>query len=301
MVLLIMLLAIVLYIPTIPPVQAHINQWTWLPPYISRVDGSYVIYKDGSTAQLEVPVYNNITGATKGLNVSRVIITFDWGGASSKKILNLDNLTTIGWHQTYTFTVSFIANATEAISSTWQHTYTITIENVNATMGKLTPLTRSWDYYGGSNKWKYVVYSTNQSDALDLQREYGSFVSSYPLTYFTYVYARQLAGQAQIEGSMASSDYTTSQNYASAKTHYQTALNLYSDALTAEKSYKTAIQNASLNTTLTTNAAALIEANAALTSANAVLNQSYSWILFGIGFIIISTGMLIYLVKKPKT
>jgi len=315
LILLTMLLAILISMPTIRPAQAHINQWTWLPPYVSKVDGSYVIYKHGSTAQLEVPVYNDIAGATYGLNVSKVIISFDWGGVSSNKTLDFSaSPVKIKWHETYTFTVSFLANATEAVSSAWQHIYTIYVENVNVTGASLTPLSRSWDYFGGSNRWKYIVYSTNQSDALDLQTKYSSYVSSYPLTYFTDADARQLAGQAQIEGSIASNDYTNRQNYDSANTRYQTALNLYSEALTAEKKYKTAIQNASLNTTLTTNAAALIEANAAmveaeaarneayaaLIEANAALNQSYAWILFGIGFVIISTGVLMYLVKKPR-
>jgi len=50
--------------------------------------------------------------------------------------------------------------------------------------------------------------------------------------------------------------------------------------------------------------AAMIEANAAKTQAeattNAFINQSYAWILFGIGFVIIGIGTLVYAIRKPK-
>lgn len=325
-VLLSVLLVTLASMPMIRPAQAHINQWTWLPPYIDKVNGSYVIYKHGSTVQFKVPVENDLYA--NGLNVSKVVISFDWGGASSNKTLDLSaSPVQIGWNEIYTFTVSFVANATEAISSAWQHTYTVYVEHVNATGGSVTPpLSRDWDFFGGANKWKFIVYSTDQADALDLQTKYNSYVSSYPLSYFTDTDARQLAGQAQIEGAMASSDYADRQDYASAKSRYQTALNLYSQALTAEKNYQATLQNATLNTTLTANEAALInakanqtranatlvEANAAVITANATkiqaeaaLTKAYGFYFIGLGFALgwsfIGIGVIIYALRKPKS
>jgi len=306
------LLATLFFMPMIRPAQAHINQWTWLPPYIDKEDGSYVIYKNNSTAELKVPVCNDVNGATYGLNVSKVIISFDWGGATSNKTLDLSaSPVKIGWNQTYIFTVSFVANATEAVSSAWQHTYKIYVEHVNATRVRVGTLSRAWDDFGGSNKWKFRVYSTDQADALDLQTKYNSSVTSYPLTYFNDTDARQLAGQAQIEGSMALSDYNDRQDYASAHTRYQTALDLYAQALAEEKDYRTAYQNALLNTTLTRNAAALIEANAAMRQANAskiqaevALTNAYGLYFIGIGFAIgwtfIGIGVIVYALRRPK-
>lgn len=148
-----MFFVVLVSMPAVRPVQAYVNQWTWLPPYVSKVDGSYVVYKHNSTAQLAVPVYNDVAGAANGLNVSKVIISFDWGGASSNKTLDLSvSPVMIKWHETYTFTVSFTANATEAVSSVWQHTYTIYVENVNATGAQLPALSRPWDHFGSSNR-----------------------------------------------------------------------------------------------------------------------------------------------------
>jgi len=332
LILLSVFLGTLISIPMIHPAQAHINQWTWLPPYVNKVDGSYVTYKDGSTAQLKLPVYNDVAGADYGLNVSKVIISFDWGGASSNKTLNLSTSPVkLAWHQTYTFTVSFLANATEAVSSVWQHTYTIYVEHVNATGGPVGTLSRAWDYFGGLNKWKFIVYSTDQADALDLNTELESYISTYPWDEFNSIEAQQLAQQAEIHEAMGDTDYTRGE-YASAESHYQTGLSLYSQAITAEKDYQTTIQDAALNTTLTTNAAtmisanadmkyaeaakteadaALIEANAALTSANATkiqaeaaLTNAYGFFFIGLGFAIgwsfIGIGVIIYALKRPK-
>lgn len=273
-----------------------------------------------------MPVYNDFVGVNNVLNVSKVVISFDWGGASSNKTLDLSaSPVQVKWHETYTFTVSFVANATEAVSSEWEHEYIVYVEHVNATGGSLEPRSADWDDFGGSNKWRYVVYSTGQADALDLQTEYDSYVSAYPLNYFTDTDARQLAGQAQIEGSMAYDDYDDRQDYASAKTRYQTALNLYSQALTAEKNYRATFQDASLNTTLTANAAALIVAKAAQTTADAALveantaliegnatkiqaeaalTNAYGFYFIGLGFAIgwsfMGIGVIIYALRKPK-
>lgn len=293
---------VLILVPTIHPAQAYVTQWTWLPPYVSKVDGSYVVYRNGSTAKLVIPVYNDIAGAVNGLNVSKVIVSFDWGGTSSNKTLDLSaSPVKINWHNSYTFTVSFIADAAEAVSSSWRHTYTVYVENVNSSGMKTITLSIPWDYFGSSNKWMFVVYSTSQANALDLQVQYNSYVASYPLVYFTDTSARQLAGQAQIEGTIATNYYTNSQDYASATSRYQSALNLYGSALTSQASYGTKVQDANLNTTLTQNLLAKAEANAALVAATALLNQSYAYMLFGVGFVIISIGVLVYLAKRPKT
>jgi len=314
-------LTMAISISMISPAQAHIDQWTWLPPYISKVDGSYVIYKDGSTASLLVPVKNDV--GVDLMNVSLVYITFDW---NTNKTLDLSaNPTQIESGDTHFFTVSFEADATEAISSLIQHTYTVNVVYVNATGAINGTLSRNWDHFGGNNKWKFVVYSTDQADVLDLQSRYSSYTTNYPLDWFTDLDALLLAAQAQTEGTLAATDYNTYKDYASAKTRYTTALTLYGQAVATENEFIMDALDAELNTTLTSNAATMMNATAAMTyaeaaqteadaaviaanatkiQADAALTNAYGFYFIGLGFAIgwsfIGLGIMIYALRKPK-
>jgi len=286
----------------ISPAQANIEEWTWLPPYIKKGDG-VVVYRHGSTVKLIVPVEND--AYWNGLNVSKVIIGFDWG---QNKTLDLSaNIKQVGWDETEIFTVSFTADATEAVSSDWAHEYTIYVERVNATTGP-TEIVGTWSrlWSWASPAYKFVVFSTDQADALDLSAEYGSYYSAYPATYFTNVNASQLRGQAVIEASLGATYYTRGE-YASAKAQYETALDLYDQALTAERVWRTKVEEAELSVILTEAEAAMkeadaamVEAEAAMKQADAAVNQSYAWILFGLGFTFMGIATIIYAAKKPK-
>jgi hypothetical protein len=320
-VLLVLVLTAAISIAMINPAQADIQQWTWLPPYVSKVDGSYVVYKDGQTASLLVPVKNDV--GVNLMNVSLVYITFDW---NQNKTLDLSaSPERIESGATEFLTVSFVVSATEAVSSSIQHTYTVSVVYVNATGKIVGTLSRSWDFFGGNNKWKFVVYSTDQVDALDLQTRYNSYLTNYPLSWFINAEARLSAAQAQAEGTMATTDYATRQDYALAKTEYTTALSIYDQAVAKEDEFRTASENAMLNTTLTANAVAMMngsaalkygeaaqtEANAALITANATklqaeaaLTNAYGFYFIGLGFAIgwtfIGIGVIIYALRKPK-
>jgi len=306
--------------------KADIQQWTWLPPYISKVDGSYVIYKHGTTASLVVPVKNDVVTL---MNVSKVYITFDW---NANKTLDLSaSPKQIKSGATEFFTVSFTADAAEAISGSLQHTYDVTAVYVNATGGFVDKLTKAWDAL--ANDLKFVVYSTDQADTLNLAKEYTSYVSNFPpATYFTGAEAKKLVRQAQIAAYLGNYYYNTTVDYASSRTQYTAAINLYSQALVAEEEYIAAGQAASLNTTMTNNAAtkteadadmklaeaakteadaALVEANAAVIQANATVKQAdaaltnaYGFYFIGLGFALgwsfMGIGVIIYAWKKPK-
>ena len=284
----------------ISPAQADIEEYTWLPPYVKKgYDGFYgeyvVIYSHGSSVNIIVPVENDVY--PKGLNVSKVIISFDWG---QNKTLDLSTIKQIGHGETEIFTVSFTASATEAVSSDWAHEYTIYVEHVNATTGPTKIVgtwSRSWNYW--SPAYKFVVFPTDQADAYDLSLEYSSYASAYPTYSFSNINASQLAGQANIEASLGSTYYTRG-DHASAETQYQTALDLYSQALAAEMEWQTKVEEAELEIALTEAEAATTTADAAMITANAALSQSYAWILFGIGFIIMGLGVLVYAYKKPQ-
>jgi len=285
----------------ISPVQAYIEKFTWIPPYIKKGYDSYygeyvVIYRHGSSVNIIVPVENE--GYPNGLNVSKVIISFDWG---QNKTLDLSaNIKQIGHGETEIFTVSFTASATEAVSSDWAHEYTIYVEHVNATTGP-TEIVDTWSrpWYWWSPDYLFVVFPTVQADAYDLSLEYSSYASAYPTYSFSNINASQLAGQASIEAALGSMYYTRG-DYASAETQYQTALDLYSQALAAEMEWQTKVEEAELEIALTEAEAATTTADAAMITANAALNQSYAWILFGLGFIIMGLGVLVYAYKKPQ-
>ena len=280
----------------ISPAQASIEEFTWLPPYIEKVAYSHVAYRDGSTVRLKVPVRNHMY--SNGLNVSKVIISFDWG---QNKTLDLSaNIAQVGDDQTEIFTVSFTASATEAVSSDWKHTYTIYVEHVNATTGPTKIVgtwSREWSY--PSPYYRFVVFPTDQANAHDLSQECDAYASAYPTWSFKNVNASQLAGQASIEASLGDMYYTRG-DHALAETQYQTALNLYSQALAAEAEWRTKVEEAELEIALTEAEANLATANAMLKQADATVNQSYTWIMFGLGFVFMGIATIVYAYRKPK-
>jgi tetratricopeptide (TPR) repeat protein len=292
----------------ITPAQAYIERFTWLPPYMKKgYDGHYdeyvVIYRHDSTVNLMVPVEND--AYPNGLNVSKVIISFDWG---QNKSLDLsDSIEQIAWFETEMFTVSFTADATEAVSSEWAHEYTIYVEHVNATEGPTKIVgtwSRPWSWWWP--RYLFVVFTTDQADAMDLSQEYDAYASAFPSWSFDNIDAYQLAGQAGIEASLGDTQYSRG-DFDTAETHYRTALSLYDQALTAEAQWMTMIQEAELNITLTQAEtsraqadAMLKQAEAAMKTAEAIVNQSYAWILFGLGFVFIGVATIVYASRKPK-
>lgn len=286
----------------ISPAQAYIERFTWLPPYMKKGYDSYygayvVIYKDGSTVNLIVPVEND--GYPNGLNVSKVIVSFDWG---QNKTLDLSaNIEQVGWHETKIFTVSFTASATEAVSSDWPHEYTIHVEHVNATTGPFKTVddtwSRPWNWWSPS--YLFVVFPTDQANAYDLSQEYDSYASAYPTWSFSNINASQLAGQASIKASLGDMYYTRG-DYALAETQHQTALDLYNQALAAEAEWETKVEEAELEIALTEAEANMATANAMQRQADAAMNQSYSWILFGLGFVFMGIATIVYAFRKPK-
>jgi tetratricopeptide (TPR) repeat protein len=283
------------------PAQAYIERFTWLPPYMQKgFDSHYgnyvVIYRDGSSVNLIVPVDNE--AYPNGLNVSRVIVSFDWG---QNKTLALSSIEQVGWLETETFTVSFTASATEAVSSDWAHEYTIYVEHVNATTGPTKIVgtwSRPWNWWSPS--YMFVVFPTDQANATDLSSEYDSYASVFPTWSFNNINASQLAGQASIKASLGDTYYARG-DYSSAEDEYQAALDLYSQALVAEREWQTKVEEAELSIALTEADANLATANAMLRQADATVTQALAWILFGLGFVFMGVATIVYAYRKPKT
>jgi tetratricopeptide (TPR) repeat protein len=282
--------------------HAYIERFTWLPPYMKKGYDSYygayvVIYEDGSTVNLIVPVEND--WYLNGLNVSKVIVSFDWG---QNKTLDLSaNIEQVGWYETEIFTVSFTASATEAVSSDWPHEYTIYVEHVNATTGTVETVDETWSrpWNWWSPSYLFVVFPTDQANAYDSSQEYDSYANAYPTYSFSNINASQLAGQASIKASLGDMYYTRG-DYGLAETQYQNALNLYNQALAAEAEWETKVEKAELEIALTEAEANMAMANAMQRQADAAVNQSYSWVLFGIGFVLMGVATIVYAYRKPK-
>ena len=308
-------------LPMIKPAQAVNTDYYWVPPY-AWISGSDVAYDDGSAVELSVSVWNNDKGW--GYNVSKVVLNFTYLGvyktvdlsASPEKI-------TLGNAKTYT--ISFTADAAEFPNFVDGHYYQIRIENVNSTtapMKQLTPLTvATGDFW---------VYSAEYNDAYDLQDEFwNEYYDNFPWEWwFSSTEARFLGFEA-VQQAERGDDALDRSDFAAAKTYYEAAIELYKQALDAEKDWEQMWDDADLNTTLSQNAAIMTNANANMTWAEAdmtrangeaeaaviaangtrlqgeaALMNANGFFAIGIGFAIgwslIGVGVIIYAFKRPK-
>jgi hypothetical protein len=259
---------------------------------------------NGTEASLKVPVYNSMSGSSA--NITAVSLVFD-----TDYNITLDTVVNVTRYETKYFDFNFTADA-DILSNLWAHTYTIYVDMQSNYGTKYDDYwVRQWDYYYPA--YKFAVYLPDQKDIMDLSREFSAYYSSYPPSYFQSVEANILATQAGVEASIAQ-DFVSLGNFTEAKTHYQTAVDLYEQAFDAEEEKGAAIEEAELEKTVkegnaaekTANAAeteaeaATTEANAAETEAEAMMNQSYGYILLGVGFLLIGVGATVYGIKKPK-
>lgn len=284
---------------TISPAQANIDQFTWLRPYVKTGYDSFygtniVGYKTGETAKLVVPVNNNLWPSAI-MNVSSVIISFDWG---QNKTLNLTaSPTQIPSGQTHVFTVSFTVPSTTTASNMWAHTYKIHVEHVNATGYPLPTWTVNWDSFGGTD-YKFVVFSVDQAEALELSQMITRIASNDPFKNldFNSTVAKLAVYKAQNETSNGDALYQRG-DFTGAKAHYNAALILYNAAYSAEETLGPTLDDLFIRE---------IEARISNWEASASLAASFSTtsillgsavVLFGIGYVIKQLGTL----RKPET
>ena len=283
---------------TISPAQADIDQFTWLRPYVkvgydSFYGTSIVGYKTGDTAKLVVHVNNDLS-PSKIMNVSSVIINFDW---NQNITLNYTaSPVQINSGQTRVFTVSFTVPSTNTASNMWAHTYKIHVEHVNGTGYPLTPWTENWDSWVGPG-YKFVVFSEDQAEALELSQMISRIASNDPFKDLTFnsTVAKLAVYKAQNETSNGDALYQRG-DFVEAKAHYNAALILYNAAYTAEETLGPTLDDLFIRE---------IEARISNWEASASLATSFSTtsillgsavVLFGVGYIIKQFGTL----RRPK-
>ena len=277
---------------TISPTQAAIGEIIWLQPYLQK-DGQ-VVYEHDSTVSLLVPVENDVNSS--GLNVSRVIISFDWG---QNKTLDLSaNIAQIGEDETEVFKVTFTASATEVVTSEWAHDYTIYVEHVNATSGPTKIVGTGQRTRAQLSAELFVVYPTDQADAWELKQMISRIQTNRPFSNldFNSTVAKLTVYKAENETSTGDALYQRG-DFVGAKAHYNAALILYNAAYSAEETL-----GPKLDDLFTREIEARIsnyEASASLASSFSTTSMllGFAVVLFGIGYVIKQLGTL----RKTET
>jgi tetratricopeptide (TPR) repeat protein len=307
------------------PVQASISDYQWIDPFYKEYDsfyGRYVTaYEELSTAQLLVRVYDDAYYYSN-INITAVKVYFDWD----------QNFTATGfpyrmrYNQYHNWVISFTVPATNVASNMYTHSFIVYVEYNYSSSGSTY-----WSWSSGDN---FAVYSMDQADAMGLSKEISAKLYYAP-SYLSSDEATMMLNQARTDRNIGEMQYDQG-DFALAKEYYGKAVTLFDQAYANETKYAKASDelywaseyaqlniskleaeswkmqaDASLieaNAMMKQAEAAMIEANAtrtqadaALTTANATLNQSYAWIIFGIGFVIMSIGIMVYAMKKPKT
>lgn len=309
---LIVVFAVMILSAMVSPAEAYVEGINWLPPYVMKgyedfYDATIVGYEEGVTVTATILVENDYWWSHT-MNVSAVIINFDWDANYSSTEVNATNPYELPYGQTHIFTVEFTAPPVSDVSNMYAHEYKIIVEHVNKTGGQLTPWIRARSDYPYLSSYKFALFSEDQTDATDLYSEYQNLKNSYPGYYgWQNAEAQMLAVQASGDAYLGNLYYTRG-DFASAETQFQSAIDLYNQAITKDGAWQTTYQEAQLNVTQIQAEAALTEANAAMKEAEAAemqaqaaINQSYAYIMFGLGWIIMGIGIVIYAAKKPTT
>jgi len=280
------LFATLILMLTISPTQAAIGEIIWLQPYLQK-DGQ-VVYEHNSTVSLLVQVENDVYSS--GLNVSSVIISFDWG---QNKTLDLStNIAQIGGNETEVFKVTFTASATEAVTSEWAHDYTIYVEHVNATTGP-TKIVGTWQR---ARAQQFVVYPTDQADAWELNQTIARMATNRPFSNlaFNSTASKLAVYKAENETSNGDALYARG-DFVGAKAHYNAALILYNIAYSTEETLGPKLDD--LFTREIESRISNYEASASLASSFSTTSilLGFAIVLFGIGYVIKQLGTL----RKP--
>lgn len=314
-------LAVTLCTSVISPTQAYISNSNWLGQrhYYDPFWNSYylTVFAEGTDATLTVTVYNDYWWANS-LNISAVKIFMDWNQNYTSTECSETNPVVMSYGTSRTFLISFEVPSTAVASNLFQHGWTIYVDEVNATSGP-TEVTSHYTWYG----YGFVVYSTVQKEAMNLYDEINMLSNYYYYYSFSSIEAQSLWYNGSIHYEMGEDSYESC-NFDSAKTHYETALNLMNQAIDNETAYDSDWQEyednysrqmdalymmqeqaylkqieTNANATMKTADAAMKEAEATYALAQAAMTQAYAWIVFGIGFVIFAFAAVMWASKRP--
>ena len=280
------------------PVQAYIDRYSWIAPFYRGYDpfyGDYITaYKTGSTAQLLVSVYNDQSGYPN-ITVTAVKVWFDWNvnytSAETPYVMPL--------YEYHNFMINFTVPSIDVASNMIPHSYKIYVEFSYDTYKGY------WTYY----PWeRFAVYSADQAEAQELYQELEAFRYMYPV--FISSEARMSWFKAQIETRAGETNYRHG-DFVGAKTHYQTAKNLYIEAIDSEAERGVTLEDSLANLmnstshtykTLTDLKDPLTALMNSMVETSRTQAQALMILSVGIfvGMILIGIGVIIYALAKRK-
>lgn len=260
------------------PVQAWMVSKNWINPvyrgYDYFLDATVVAYEEESTATLVVNVYNDLWETA----YVTVRVKMDW---EAKNWTSTEMDYEIPEDMSHVFQVNIDIPTTATASNLVRHSYTIYIDYEDDA-GILLD-------YDENTYSDFAVYSTDQADAQALRKELEAWRYAYETPLFMPSEAKELWIKATVERNMANDAYEYG-NFTDAKIHYGNALNFTKEALTSEVDKTSDFEDALLS---------LID------SAGTYLSmQGWGYIIagvgFGIGFLLIGIGAVVYLVRKSR-
>jgi len=281
-----LILCAVILVPAmnLPAAMASINSQNWMGAIVRNgyddFYGTFVTaYEEGKTARLAVNVYNDYFVQ---LNVSAVKVGFDWGTNYTSSECSMDTPSVISPYQSHVFIAEFQLPPVSSASNLVTHGYTIYVELVNSTSGSK----RIMDTWTGSGS-NFAIFSSDQADAYSYKEEVEAYPSStYYNIQFLTAEARELIMRSSVAKSMGSHYYVLG-DFNSSKTYYKNSLDFMQQAWSNETEKWSTFENS---------LADLLKG-----AGNLLMYQGYAWLLFAFGFLLMSIGVLVYLVRKRPT
>ncbi len=266
----------------IPAGRASINNYNWISPVVrNQYDSFYgslvTAYEENTSAFLVVSVSNDYNVGQ--LNVSAVKVGFDWGTNYTSSECSPDNPFGIARSQSHVFIINFTVPSALFASNLVTHGYTIYVESVNSTTGPKGIIT-SWT----TNSDGFAVFSTDKAAANEYQQQ----VSAYPTSNFNGIpfltaNARQLLQESNVAKTLASDSYMRG-DFSNAAVYYKKSLDSLQQAWSNETSKWSTFEDA---------IASILQGG-----GNLLTMQGYAWLIFAVGFLIMSIGVLIFLSRR---
>jgi len=279
-----MLLAMMLtgfaLLSTVNFAHASITGHNWVGAVLREQTDSFLGYvsagyETGSSAKLVVNVYNHLP---KQMNISAVKVWFDWGINYTSTEADITNVYAMPTGTSHLFTVTFTVPDTTIASNLVKHSYRIYVEDVNATTGSKKKLNSNSPLSSSD----FAVLSNTQATAIETNRELDKYSGYY---LFMTAKARELSLMASGARTLGNNAYQRG-DFSGAAANYEQALEFYQYAWSNETDSVSGFEQALKDL---------------MTSGQGALNMvGLGYITFGIGWVFIGIGVIIYAIRKPK-
>ncbi len=280
--------------------RASIERISWINPIYRGYDdflGWVVGYQEGTNWEVSVMIENDWWPPPEKtqINISAIIMHFGWGKNYTHRYTTPEVLS---YGETRIFTVSNMTPLTSEFPEYWTYDYRMYVEIANASSGP-TEVVDTWAWWNWD--YNFAIFS---ADHLEAQRLYDKLEMMFMggpvmLPFLNISEAMVLFIQGYFEFQLGDQAHNVG-DFSTAKTYYESADNLFNQALVVYEQKGTAMEDMTLNYKNSLTNATKDNAQANLILANASLINSYAWMFFGIGWILIGIGIIIYGARKAK-